>query len=185
MNKEFSMNSKHLIEKIFNLKNVDFWKVILYGYRLNLIDDLFLINLAMDLLITDTLNDSLVIDLAALSEKNPKMAGNILAEKLKIDFFDYETKVIYNKIWFSMLLNDKINFLLAQITHAENIESSQDFFEELHKIQGNIVRFIMEDQPIMLSDNLKEFIYDFERIDDKSTQEFVFKKIKNGSYIPT
>ena len=139
----------------------------------------------MDLLITDTLNDSLVIDLAALSEKNSKMVGNILAEKIKINFFDYEEKVFYNKIWFSMLLNEKINFLLGQIKHAENIESSQHLFEELHKIQGNIITFIVEDQPIMLSDDLKEFIYDFDRIDDKSIQEFVFKKIKNGSYIPT
>lgn len=179
------MNSKYLIEKIIDLKNIDFWKIVFYGYQLNLIDNIFLIDLATELLITDKLTNSLVIDLAALSEKNSKMAGIILAENLKIDFFNYEEKKAYNKIWFSVLLNEKINFLLSTIKSSRTIEDAQVFFNDLRIIQTSIIKLIIEDESIILSENLNEFIYDFERIDDKSTQEFVFNKIKNGSYIPT
>lgn len=179
------MNAKFLIEKIFDSKNRDFWKIVFYGYQLNLIDNIFLIELATELLATDRLNNFLIIDLAALSEKKSAMAGIILGEYLKIDFFTYEDKVGYNTIWFSLLLNEKINLLLSKIKSSETVQDSEFFFSQLHIIQGSIIKLIVNDESIALSTNLKEFVYDFERIEDKSTQEFVFKKIKNGSYIPT
>lgn len=179
------MTAKYLIEKIFDSKNKDFWKIVFYGYRLNLINDIFLIDLATEFLITDKFNNSLIIDLAALSEKTSKMAGIILAESLKIDIFTYEEKIDYNKIWFSVLLNEKVNILLSKIKSSKSIQDSQLFFNDLYAIQTSIMKLIIENESITLSKNLSEFVYDFDRIDDKSTQEFVFKKIKNGSYIPT
>jgi hypothetical protein len=83
-----------------------------------------------------------------------------------------------------MLLNEKINFLLSQIKTTESVEASQHLFLELHTIQGHIIKLAMQES-LPISDNLWEFTSDFDRIDDKLTQEFVFNKIKNGAYIPT
>ena len=100
-------NTKCLIQKIIELKNVNIWHVLYYAYQRTLIDNEFLIDYAIELLSQNKTNDPKIVELAGLLDSETQQAEKIfeifVAEKDKEKIL-YTESPAYNKIWFYLIL---------------------------------------------------------------------------------
>lgn len=96
---------KALIHKILNLKNINFWHFIYYGYAKNYIDDHFLINFASEYIIHFKETDSLAIDIASINENQPENAGIILSNKIFMKLLTFDERILFDKSWLNLIRN--------------------------------------------------------------------------------
>jgi hypothetical protein len=70
---------------------------------------------------------------------------------------------------------------IAYIKACNTLEEVQPYFMQLLDIHTQISKMIFEEE-IAISDALWTFFKDFDRIDDPIVQQYIFEKIKAGSY---
>jgi hypothetical protein len=91
-------NTNYLIQKIFELENVNPWEVLYYGLKNYFIDPLFIIDYCYTLVEQTNSKDLFVLDIAALS--NMKDIPKMISEKIGNDEdIMVAHREHYNKIW--------------------------------------------------------------------------------------
>lgn len=78
-------------------------------------------------------------------------------------------------------IEEEIKLLFNAISETKSIENATSIFEELEVIQMALAKSVFKDG-LKVSSFLRDFIYDFDRIDDDVVKKFQYDKIKvNGS----
>ena len=99
-------NKNCLIQKILNLKNIDLWKVIYFGYERNLIDTSFIVDFAIEYLAQSVEPaDQLTLEIASLLKNQydqvPRLFEKHVQNRDAVITTDGQK---YNKIWFYLTL---------------------------------------------------------------------------------
>ena len=79
------------------------------------------------------------------------------------------------------LLTQKTKYIFSQIKSCESIEHANDFFDLLGDIQS-VLAWLVFEQEIGIPDRLRQFVRDFDRMDDPVERKYYFEKIKSGEY---
>ncbi len=77
------------------------------------------------------------------------------------------------------LLSQKIKYIISQIKLCETIESANDYFDLLEKIQSILACLVFKEK-IGIPDRLRDFVSDFDNLEQD--KEYFFKRIKNNEY---
>jgi hypothetical protein len=103
----------------------------------------------------------------------------------KIPYLEEENEVQrIKKIVIPQLANIELeidNILFGEIRMAKNLEEAHYYFNLLNRIQ-EVLALLYYKENIIISDKLRRFISDFDRIDDVWLREKIFNKIKQQTY---
>ncbi|MDY3315928.1 hypothetical protein PG630_01200 [Riemerella anatipestifer] len=75
------------------------------------------------------------------------------------------------------LIEDKIKSLFSEISNANELRDTEFLFKELENIQFELAKLAFKDK-VVLSPFLRQFVYDFDRIDDDEIKIFLYERIK-------
>ena len=130
--------------------------------------------------IDDDFIKEIIIGLADITEDDILKTLEILKEALfklnkneKLLENESEKKV--------QVMEEEIRNLFFMINKTNSLEESKKYFEVLDKLQGKLSKIVF-DENIDISNNLRKFIYDFERLDDEKVLERLYKGIFNNEY---
>ncbi|MFA6066666.1 MAG: hypothetical protein WC707_05800 [Candidatus Babeliaceae bacterium] len=87
-----------------------------------------------------------------------------------------------NQIVFQKQLFDEINYLIFRIKISENISEATIYFDLLDKIQLNL-SILLYKEHVLLIDELKQFVINFDTLCDINERLKIFTKIKRDQYI--
>ena len=76
----------------------------------------------------------------------------------------------------------EISDLMKEIEESPSIQQANAFFDALQKYQ-HILAKILYKSDIQLSKRLRDFVIDFDRLDDNNLREFIYPKIKEREYV--
>lgn len=113
------ISNTRVIQKIIELKNIDFLELLKYGLEHTFISDAFCSSFAIELMNQKILtNNPTIIELASLIqssyENQYEKAQSIITEATKKTSREYENRrQLYNKIWFYLFQVD--NFIKLNI----------------------------------------------------------------------
>ena len=80
-----------------------------------------------------------------------------------------------------VILEAEIRNILLAIRSCEEVEGANAYFQTLDKVQTVLARLVFK-KGLKVTHNLREFVRDFDRIDDMDLRRYLFSKIKNGEY---
>lgn len=102
-----------IIQHIFNLKEVNFWKLLTYGLSMKIIDNAFVVEFAEECLNQKIeTNKQLTLTISSLLKNEYNKVGELLKTKSDISI---EEMKIYNQIWFYLnSVNDLIKLGLLK-----------------------------------------------------------------------
>lgn len=78
------------------------------------------------------------------------------------------------------LLSQKIRHIILKIKACETVDSAQEYFDLLDKIQSTLACLVFKEE-IGIPDKLRNFVSDFDNLEQY--KEYYFNKIKTGEYI--
>ncbi len=78
------------------------------------------------------------------------------------------------------LLSQTVKYIFSQIKTCETIETANEYFMILDKIQSSLVTLVCEEE-INIPERLSKFVSDFDNFEE--AKEYYFPKIKSGEYI--
>jgi hypothetical protein len=71
--------------------------------------------------------------------------------------------------------------IFSAIKQCKNIYEAQSHFDVLDKIQFSLATLVFKEK-VGVSNELRKFIRDCDRLDDTDVRKFLFDGIKNGTY---
>lgn len=77
------------------------------------------------------------------------------------------------------LLSQKIKYIFSKIKSLPSLESAEDYFNLLEKIQEVLASLVFK-HDIGLPDRLHKFVQDFDNLDHY--KDYLFNQIKSGKY---
>ncbi|MEP7196903.1 MAG: hypothetical protein ABI851_10300 [Saprospiraceae bacterium] len=84
--------------------------------------------------------------------------------------------MINNEIEF---IEERVKTLFKHIRNTNSIDEAKEYFIRLEEIQFLLAREVFTNK-LVVNVFLGEFLYDFDRIDDKDVKVYIFEKIKNS-----
>ena len=79
------------------------------------------------------------------------------------------------------LIQKELNSLLERIKRSSSLEKAESIFELLEEIQLVLAKATFKDE-VILTPQLRRFVYDFDRIDDEAMRAHLYDKIRLGEY---
>lgn len=92
---------------------------------------------------------------------------------------DIEKEFIKENITVAQLdfLHKEINYLLSELKICKNIKEAEGNFDQLQRIQDVLSELLFK-YNLDMNSNLKNFIRDYDRLDDPWLREYIFNEIK-------
>lgn len=75
------------------------------------------------------------------------------------------------------IIEKEIEKLFFEISKTGNVDEANLLFDKLEEIQYLLAKIIFK-YDIKVTPFIRQFVYDFDRIDDKETRDYLYKKIK-------
>ena len=95
------------------------------------------------------------------------------------NFIKLIEKELYSHNTFNLeFIQKQIELLFNLIKETKNIDETEMVFKILEEIQFVLARAIFKDK-LEVNQFLRQFVYDFDRIDDSDTKIHLFNKIKS------
>ncbi len=98
------------------------------------------------------------------------------------NFIKLIEKELYSQNTFNLdFIQKQIELLFDLIKETKNIDEAELIFKILEEIQFVLAKGIFKDK-LEVNQFLRQFVYDFDRIDDDETKIHLFNKIKSLEY---
>lgn len=76
---------------------------------------------------------------------------------------------------------EKVKLILYEIKQCKNVENANIYFDLLDQVQYVMCGLVFRDN-IIVSQELRKFVRDCDRLDDPWLRDYLFKKIKSDEY---